>query len=187
MAMLDAGRDRVEELLNARDRSLGHVLAGAAVCLGAAALSAVIAAKRSPTKANPKLEHEYDRLEKADFEPPKSAYSVVWPALFSVTTLSALRIWNAPSGPDRTKALGLWAALQGMNALWMALSPKHRATTVATALLTAVVTFAYARQAGKVDEKSAGMIAPYAGWVSFANLLSAEVWRKNRPKGVTIH
>jgi len=187
MALLDAAHDKAEDFLNSKGRGPGHIATGAAICLAAAAISAIIAWKRAPTDANPKLERQFDRLDKSAMEPPKSAYSVLWPALFSVMTLSALRIWNAPSGPERTRALGLWGGLQGLNAVWMWLSPKHRLGQLAAALSTLAVTMFYARAAERVDEKSAKLVAPYAGWISFANLLQGQLWAKNRPGQATVH
>ncbi len=181
MALIETAHDKAEDFLNSRGRSPGHVALGAAVCLAAAGVTALIAWKRSPTAANPRLERQFDRLDKSAMEPPKSAYSALWPALFSVMSLSALRIWNAPSGPERTRALSLWGGLQGLNALWMYLSPQHRLAQLAAAASTLAATMFYARAAGRVDEKSAKLVAPYAGWVSFANLLNTELWAKNRP------
>jgi tryptophan-rich sensory protein len=187
MAMLDAAHDKAEDFLNSEGRSLRHVALGATLCIAAAALSAVIAWKRAPTESNPHLEREFDDLDKSAMEPPKSAYSMLWPALFSVMTLSALRIWNAPSGPERTRALALWGGLQGLNALWMWVSPKRRVLQLGAAISTFLTTAFYARAAEKVDRKSATLVAPYAGWVSFASLLNTELWAKNRPKGSTLH
>ncbi len=187
MAMLDAVQDKTADFLNSRGRGPGHIATGVALCVAAATVTALIAWKRSPTAANPDLERAYDALEKSSMEPPKSAYSLLWPALFSVMTLSALRIWNAPSGPERTRALSLWGGLQGLNALWMFLSPAHRVAQVVAALSTFLTTALYARAAGKVDARSAKLVAPYAGWVSFANLLNEELWRKNRSGSATIH
>lgn len=187
MAMLDAATEKAEDFLNSHGRAPGHVAAGVAVCVAAAAITALIAWKRSPTHANPDLEREFDRLDKSAMEPPKSAYSLLWPALFSVMTLSALRIWNAPSGPERTRALTLWGGLQGLNAVWMFLRPSQRLAQVAAAVSTFLATALYARAAKRVDARSARLVAPYAGWVSFANLLNTEVWRKNRANGATVH
>ena len=187
MAMLDRARDKAEDFLNADGRSVGHMALGATLFVTAAAVTALIAWRRAPTDANPELAREFDRLDKSSMEPPKSAYSFLWPALFSVMTLSAFRIWNAPSSKDRTTALSLWGVLQGTNAVWMWLSPKHRLAQVASALSTVATTMLYARAAEKVDAKSGKLVAPYAGWVSFANLLNTELWRKNRPKGATLH
>jgi tryptophan-rich sensory protein len=73
--------------------------------------------------------------------------------------------------------------------MWM--SPKQRLAQVLAAVSTFAVTMFYARAAEKVDERSAKLVAPYAGWVGFANLLNTELWAKNRGKGrakaATVH
>ena len=37
----------------------------------------------------------------------------------------------------------------------------------------------FAQQAAKVDRASAGLVAPYLGWIGFANLLTGELFRLN--------
>ena len=107
---------------------------------------------------------------------------MVWPPLFVLLTLSGLRVWNAPSSRERTKALGLWGAVQGLNALWMALGPRRLPLQVATAVTTLSLSAAYARHAGRVDRPAAQMVAPYLGWIAFANLLTGELLRLNRDR-----
>jgi tryptophan-rich sensory protein len=95
----------------------------------------------------------------------------VWPALFSVTSLAALRVWNAPDSPDRNRALGLWAGLQGLSMLWMAWAPRDRTTQIVAAVSTAGLTAAYAHQAAYVDRKAAGLIAP-TGFAGLSALIA---------------
>lgn len=187
--MLQAGREALADFLNSRDRSATHVALGALLCVGAVAVSAAIAARNAPTPQNPEVKAQYDALEKPAIQPPRQVFSVVWPALFSMLTWSGLRIWNA-RGPGRDRAFVLWAAIQGLQALWMAWGPRHRVAQLLTALGTLGVTAAYVNEARKVDGKAAAMVAPYAGWISFANVLTEELWRKNRPQhaaGRTLH
>lgn len=185
--MLERGRDALQGLLNSKDRSTLHVALGAAICVGAVVASAIIAARAAPTKNHPKLRRAYDALEQPGFKPPDKLFSLVWPPLFLMLAISGLRVWNARGGRNRAQALGLWGAIQGLNALWMAWGPRRRLEQVLTALVTLVTATAYVRKAGQVDSRAAAMVAPYAGWIGFANLLTEEVWRRNRPRGVTIH
>lgn len=189
MPLSETLHHKVGETLNSEGRSLGHVLTGAAICLAAVGVSTLVAAYRTPGGVNPKVRRQYDRLDEPAIAPPKKAISILWPALFSVTSLAALRIWNAPPSPERTRALAMWGGLQALNTIWMALGPKRRAEQVVAALSTAGLTAAYAGAARKVDEKAAGMVAPYAGWVSFANLFAGDMWRRNldKPSGATVH
>ena len=179
-------RDRVDQIANSRGRSMRHILLGLGITGGAVLVSALIARRNAPTADNPDLMADYDQLEQPGFKPPRAAFAIIWPPLFLALTLSGLRIWNAPRSQARTQALTLWGAVQALNALWMALGPKRLGGQLATAVASLGTSAAYAVRARKVDAPAAGMVAPYLGWISFANVLTEELWRKNLPKP-TIH
>jgi tryptophan-rich sensory protein len=179
-------REAVDSVANSRGRSAEHILAGLALTAGAVLVSAMIAGANSPTRANPKVKAEYDRLEPSRLQPPKEAFAIVWPPLFLALTVSGLRVWNAPASPARTQALTLWGAVQALNALWMALGPRRLGGQMATAVASLGASMAYAWRARQVDPPAANMVAPYVGWVGFANVLTGDLWRRNAPKP-TIH
>jgi benzodiazapine receptor len=182
----DTVRDTVDEVANARGRSLRHVLLGVAITAGAVGLSALIARRSAPTADNPEAKAEYDGLEQPRFKPRRAAFAIIWPPLFLALTLSGLRIWNAPRSPARTQALTLWGMVQALNALWMALGPRRLGGQLATAVASLGTSVAYALRARQVDAPAANMVAPYLGWISFANVLTEELWRKNTTRP-TIH
>ena len=95
-------------------------------------------------------------------------------------TLSGLRIWNAPRSAARTQALTLWGAVQALNAVWMALGPKRLGGQLATAVASLGTAGAYVWRARQVDPPAASMVAPYVGWIGFANVLTEELWRRTR-------
>jgi tryptophan-rich sensory protein len=179
-------RGRVDQIANSQGRSARHILLGLAITGGAVLVSALIARQSAPTDDHPGLKADYDALEQPGFKPPRAAFAVIWPPLFLALTISGLRIWNAPRSPARTQALTLWGAVQALNALWMALGPRRLGGQLATAVASLGTSAAYAMRARKVDAPAAGMVAPYLGWISFANVLTEELWRKNAPKP-TIH
>lgn len=178
MDLLDEAQDQIEDTLNVSGRSAGHVALGVLVCLGAVAASALIAHRSEPT--------EFQRSMEKEAGAGKNRFGAIWPALFSITTLAALRVWNAPSSPARTRALTLWGASQVLNGAWMAASPKNRGLQTLGGLATALLTAAYAHQAREVDEKAGGMATPAAG-MALGNLITGEVWRQSKPRGVTLH
>jgi len=184
--MLQEIGDQFQGLINARGRRPQHVLEGLALCAGAVVVSAAIAAKLAPGKTNPKRQAQYAQLDKPSFEPPKKAFAVIWPPLFLTLTLSGVRIWNAPASAARTRALGLWGLVQAMNAATMAWGPKNQTATLATHVGTLGGALAYLNEARKVDATSAAIVSPYIGWMTFAGLLTEEIWRKNKDKP-TIH
>jgi hypothetical protein len=144
--------DKIEEALNAEGRSRSHVALGLLICLGCVGATAAIAASRPQPPA-----------PGARVEKKSSPLRAIWPALFSVTTLAAVRVWNAPSSPQRTRALGLWGGLQGLNVLWMILGPRDKVTRIVAGLSTAGMTALYARAASDVDAKAASLVAPAIG------------------------
>jgi tryptophan-rich sensory protein len=185
--MLETGRDAIKGFFNSKDRSLGHVALGALICVAAVGASAWVASRHVPTPRNPEAKRVYDRLAQPGFKPPARTFVLVWPPLFTLLAIAGLRIWNARGGPARIRALGLWGAVNALNALWPAWGPKRRLQQFLTALTTLGTTAAFVNEARKVDGGAAAMVAPYAGWISFANLLAEELWRRNRPHGVTLH
>jgi len=179
-------RGAVDSLANSRGRSSAHLLIGLGVMASAVLASALIARANAPTADNPKVYAAYQALEHPRFTPPRPIFLYVWPPLFLALTLSGLRIWNAPKSATRTQALSLWGFVQGLNALWMALGPRRLRSQLVTAIATLAAAAAYLWRAGRVDAPAAAVAAPYVGWISFANMLTEELWRKNRDNP-TIH
>lgn len=175
-----AARSAVDDIANSRGRSSRHLLLGLGLTAGAVLASALIARANSPVPGNPEVERDYDRLEQPAFSPPKAAFSLVWPPLFLALTLSGLRVWNAPSSPARTQALTLWGVVQALNAVWMALGPRRLGGQLTAAVVSLGTSAAYAWRARQVDAPAAGMVTPYVGWIGFANVLTSELWRRNR-------
>ncbi|SDC96943.1 TspO/MBR family protein [Belnapia rosea] len=154
---------------------------GLAVTGGAVLASALVSSLYSPSPAHGRIRRDYERLEKPPFNPPDPVFAI-WGPLYALLTLSGLRIWNAPRGPARDRALGHWFGIQVLNALWLWLGFGERRLGAATveAGVTVANAAAYVDAARRVDPASAWMAAPYAAWIGFAALLSEELWRRNR-------
>ena len=179
-------RGAVDSLANSRGRSAQHILIGLGLTGGAVVASAIIARMNTPAEDNPETYSDYEELEKPKITVPKPVFSMVWPPLFLALTLSGLRIWNAPKSPARSQALALWGFVQALNAAWMVLGPRRLGGQLATATTALGTAGAYVWRAKKVDAPAAGMVAPYVGWIGFANVLTEELWRKNRDNP-TVH
>jgi tryptophan-rich sensory protein len=153
---------------------LKPALAFGAVTAGAAILG-TLATRTSVDSA------WYRRLRKPPFQPPRRAFGPVWTALYAMMAASAVRIWNSPPSPERSRALRLWTTQLALNAGWSAIFFAARRPRVALVEITALLATiaAYARQAGKVDRGAAALIAPYLGWTAFATALNEEIARRN--------
>ncbi len=179
-------RHAIDEIANSKGRSTEHLLLGVAITAGAVLTSAMIASRHAPTSGHPQIKRDYDRLEQPALQPPPKAFALIWPPLFLALTVSGLRIWNAQPSAARTQALTLWGAAQALNAIWMALGPRRLGGQLATAVASLGTSAAYAWRARQVDAPAASLVAPYLGWIGFANVLTEELWRKNAQKP-TIH
>jgi len=156
-SLADHAEDNALDALNAKQRDLSHVVLGAAIC-GVMVLATTALAATQPTAVAPGAREERKPLLHA-----------LWPALFSVSTLAALRVWNAPSSPARTRAVWLWGFLQAANLTLTALPLRSPRARLFGALASAGFTSVYVRAAAEVDEKAALMTAPsgFAGLSAF--------------------
>ena len=159
MTVVDGARARVVDGLNAEGRSLAHVTTGLVIC------TALIGLVTAASVARPQPVAPGD-------EPSRHpVLRAVWPSLFSLTTLAALRIWNAPASAARTRALGLWGVLQTSNLFMTLWRPKARRERIAAAATTAALTAAYAHAAAYVDDKAANIAAP-TGFTGLAAVIA---------------
>jgi tryptophan-rich sensory protein len=179
-------RGAVDSLANSRGRSARHILIGLGLTAGAVALSALVARLNAPPEEAWETYSDYEELVPAEAAPQPKLFGMVWPPLYLALTLSGLRIWNAPKSAARTQALTLWGVVQGLNAVWMALGPKKLGGQLATGIASLGTAAAYVWRARQVDPPSASLVAPYVGWIGFANVLTDELWR-GKPEARTVH
>jgi benzodiazapine receptor len=123
----------------------------------------------------------YATLHTPAFMPPNWLFAPVWSVLYVLIALAGWQVWRAAS-PARAGLLALWILQLALNFLW---SPvffgAHRiglALIDICGLLVAVVAFiVMVRRHG---ETPAGwLMVPYAGWVAFATVLNASLFRLN--------
>ncbi|RKI53432.1 tryptophan-rich sensory protein [Corallococcus sp. AB049A] len=123
----------------------------------------------------------YKQLKKPSFQPPRQAFGPVWTTLYGLIAVSGWRIWGSPAGAQRSRALGLWFVQLGLNAAWSHLFFRKRQLKAAAVenwvLLGGIA--AYTAAASRVDRKTPWFMAPYLGWVGFANVLSTDIARLN--------
>lgn len=166
---LDDAREAAADFLNAEGRDLRHVLLGVAVTAGFA-LAATAFATRTVGPRPARLADGAAPIT----ERPRGPLSLILPAVFSVTTLSALRVWNAPPARERTVAMTLWAAAQALNAVWIALRPGSRNLQIAAAMSSAGLAAAFAHEARKIDPKAGKLAAPVGRGVHMANVVEGK-------------
>lgn len=167
--VLDNARDVAADFLNADGRSASHVTLGIVVTAGFALFATALATGAISPERRTRLSAA--RGEGAVTERPRGAFSLVLPAVFSATTLSALRVWNAPAAPERTTAMRLWALAQGVNAVWLAAQPRSRTTQILAAMTSAGLAAAFAFEARKLDPEAGKLAAPTGAGVRVSNFV----------------
>ena len=165
---IDDVRDAATDFLNSEGRSASHVAMGIALTAGFALLATGLASGALRPKRT--LKHVRNQ-DKPITEKPRGAMSLILPAVFSATTLSAVRVWNAPPRRERTVAMGLWLAAQTVNAVWLGLRPSSLRSQVLAAMSTAGLAAAFAHEARKLDEGAGKLAAPTGVGVRVGNFL----------------
>ena len=123
----------------------------------------------------------YGLLRKPSFKPPDAAIPVAWSLIDTALAVGAYRLLRQPSSGPRNSALGWWALNVGLIGGWSGLFFGRRNLPASTALAAAMVGTgaAYVVQARRVDGPAAAAGVPYVGWVAFATVLTAALWRRN--------
>lgn len=123
----------------------------------------------------------YARLNKPDWAPPATVFGPVWSTLFVLMGIAAWLAWREPPTPQRARALALFAAQLGVNALWSWLFfAWHRGgLAFADVLLLVVLIAATAAGFWRVSRMAALLLLPYLLWVAFASALTWSVWQAN--------
>ncbi len=128
----------------------------------------------------------YRRLDKPAFQPPGAVFPVVWTALYTdiaVTTATASDRLRERGDTDRARALHRALGVNlVLNASWSWVFFRfHRlGPAVAVAGALAASSADLTRRVGQADRRAGAALAPYAAWTSFATVLSAAIWRRNR-------
>lgn len=172
--MIEDVADQATGLLNSEGRSASHVAFGILLTVGFAIAATTLATRaQSPRPTIKSLR----RNEHPVVEKPRGAFSLILPAVFSATTLSAVRVWNAPASPERSTAMGLWFLAQTINAIALGLRPTSMRNQVAAAASSAALAAAFAYEARKLDHDAGKMASPSGIGVKVANFFGRKTER----------
>lgn len=124
----------------------------------------------------------YRLLRKPSFQPPDAAIPMAWTLVDSALAAGAYRLLREPSSPPRNRALGWWCVNVALIGGWSAVFFGRRNLPASTVLAAGMIASgaAYVAQARRVDGLAASAGVPYIGWVAFATVLTAALWRRNR-------
>ena len=144
-----------------------------ALCAAGAALGGAVTALSVDTW--------YQTLAKPSINPPDWVFGPVWSALFAMMALAAALVWRHGPGPTRREAMAWFGAQLALNLSWSCLFFGLRLIGPAFMCLL-VLWLAIAGTAlrfRRIDPVAGWLLLPYLGWVAYAGLLNALIWRLN--------
>ncbi|MEV5707402.1 TspO/MBR family protein [Actinoallomurus sp. NPDC052274] len=119
----------------------------------------------------------YARLRKPAWQPPGSAFPLVWTPLYGLIAYAGARALDRdPRGFGRALAVNLM-----LNGLWTPLFFAARRPRLALADVAALnlSNLSLVRRAWRVDRRAGALLVPYAGWTLFAAALNTAIVRRN--------
>ncbi|MCV7424491.1 tryptophan-rich sensory protein [Mycobacterium yunnanensis] len=150
---------------------------------GAAAATAVLGGLATGPAVQSKW---YQTLRKPSFQPPKQAFPIVWPLLYtdvavvSAATLDALDDRGAhDEARTYTKLLVLNLVLNGSWS-WLFFNRRQLGPSAVLAGALAVSSADLTARAVRVNGTPAKALWAYPAWCAFATVLSSRIWWLNR-------
>jgi translocator protein len=133
------------------------------------------------------LKRWYPTLEKPSFNPPNGVFGPVWTTLYLLMGIAEYLVSQKSDSDPRyveavQRARRLYALQLGLNTGWSFLFFKLRSTLAALIelVLLWLVIVATIRAFAGVSRTAALLLVPYLLWTSFAGVLNASIWWKNR-------
>ena len=125
----------------------------------------------------PSIPGWYAGLHKPSFNPPNWLFAPVWTTLYVLMAVAAWRTWRKAG----VRPLGLYALQLALNGAWSFIFFGAHAIGLALAeiVLLMVLVLAAMWRFWRTDRIAGLLFVPYAGWVLFAGLLNAAIWRLN--------
>jgi translocator protein len=133
----------------------------------------------------PEIPGWYRTLRKPSFNPPSWVFAPVWTTLYLLMAIAAWLVAGAEESTARTVSLFLFFVQLALNLAWSWIFFRKHAIAAAAmelfVLWASIVAMVYAF--GQSEPVGAWLLAPYLGWVSFAAVLNASIWRLNPSAG----
>jgi tryptophan-rich sensory protein len=128
----------------------------------------------------------YAKLRKPSFQPPRQAFPIVWPILYtdiaavSASTIDELEDQRRPEKARAyRKALALNLVLNGSWS-WLFFNRRMLGTSAVAAAALTASSADLTRRAAEMRPGRGVLLAPYPLWCAFATALSTRIWQLNR-------
>lgn len=130
----------------------------------------------------PEIKGWYKTVKKPSWNPPNWVFGPAWTVLYTMMGVASWRVWRAGGG---ALPLGLYGAQLVLNLAWspifFGLHNPGAASVEITGLLGVLAATIY--EFNKVDATAALLMAPYAGWTTFAAALTYTIYGLNKGGG----
>ncbi len=169
-------------------RATAQSVLSLAVFMGITAVAPVIGGLATARSVNSPW---FADLAKPSWNPPDWVFGPVWTVLYALMAVAAWLVWRRPrtvAATDRRIArrqtllpMTLYAVQLVLNVLWSVLFFGMRQVGWAFAEIVVLWVFILATTVsfGRVSRVAAGLMTPYAAWVTFAAVLNFAIWRLN--------
>lgn len=143
--------------------------------LGAAALGSVATASGTSSLW-------YKTLAKPKIQPPPAVFPFAWTILYTQSAIGSKIAQGEMTEQEAASYRRKFAVNMALNAgwCWSFFKFQQLGPSVAVAGALAASSIDLARTAAPRSRTAAGLLVPYAAWTTFATVLTAAVWRKNR-------
>ncbi|WP_110241771.1 TspO/MBR family protein [Nocardioides gilvus] len=143
--------------------------------IGAAALGAVATASGTRSAW-------YQSLAKPAIQPPPIVFPIAWTILYTQTAVGSGVAQAHMSEQQATTYRRKLTLNMALNAgwCWSFFKGQQLAPSIAVAAALAASSIDLARSGYAAHPAAGGLLTPYAAWTSFATVLTAAIWRKNR-------
>lgn len=129
----------------------------------------------------PQIMGWYNNLEHPFFIPGGEIFKPVWTLLYTTMAFAAWRLWMLVKISDQKRVFSLFFAQLGLNALWPFIFFRVRdiglSFLLIIVLLFTIIATIYAFR--RIDQMASYLLYPYVLWISFAAILTGELWVLN--------
>ena len=124
----------------------------------------------------------YRSLRKPSWQPPPSAFPLVWTPLYALIAVAGARATDRTRGARRNAFLTTYTLNLILNVGWTAVFFRGRRPAAALAELAAlnVSNLVLLRQGWRADRVAGVALLPYVAWTGFATALNAAIVKHNR-------
>jgi tryptophan-rich sensory protein len=124
----------------------------------------------------------YRRLRKPVIQPPPAVFPVVWTLLYTDIAVSSAAALDQLEGDESVAYRRALAANLLLNASWswVFFSAHRLVPAILVAGTLSASSWDLVRRTSRGDQRAGLAQLPYAGWCSFATVLTTAIWWRNR-------